>query len=243
MRITPTLLLTLSAVIAVCLPTARTATAATPDRAEFHVAKVQPFLERHCKECHSGEKPKGDWRLDQLTLNFADKAVRERWQKVLEQLQTGEMPPKKKARPPESEVRTVTEWISGRVAAEVVAQRAAQGRVVLRRLNRTEYENTVRDLLGVDTPLKDLLPADSSADGFDNIGDALHTSSFLLDRYLEAADTALNQAIANRPQPKSTKTRYLLTESHQVRSTTEKVFRKSEEGGVVAFTSSACRWA
>ena len=65
----------------------------------------------------------------------------------------------------------------------------------------------------------------------DNIGDALHTSSFLLERYLEAADTALNQAIANRPQPKASLTRHLLTESHQVRSTTEKVFRTNDTGG------------
>lgn len=204
-----------------------------------HQDLVRPFLERHCQECHSGAKPKGDWRLDQLTTNFADKAVRGRWEKVLEQLQTGEMPPKKQPRPPESEVRVVTGWIAAQVSQSVIAERAAQGRVVLRRLNRTEYENTVRDLLGVQTPLKDLLPLDGSADGFDNIGEALHTSSFLLDKYLEAADTALNQAIANRPQPKSTKTRYLLTESHQVRSTTEKVFRKTEEGVLTLLSSSA----
>ena len=74
-----------------------------------------------------------------------------------------------------------------------------QGRVVLRRLNRVEYENTVRDLLGIDIELKELLPADGSADGFDNVGEALHTSSFLMEKYLEAADTALNVAIANRP--------------------------------------------
>lgn len=199
---------------------------------------VRPFLERHCKECHSGEKPKGDWRLDQLTTNFADTAVLDRWQKVSEQLKSGEMPPKKQPRPPAREVLVVSEWITGQVSRAVAAKRS-EGRVVLRRLNRTEYENTVRDLLGVQTPLKDLLPQDSSAAGFDNIGDALHTSSFLLDKYLEAADTALNQAIANRPQPKSTTTRYLLTTSHQVRSTTEKVFRTNDVGRVVAFTSSA----
>lgn len=200
--------------------------------------KVRPFLERHCKECHSGAKPKGDWRLDQLTLNFTEQSGASRWQKVLDQLQTGEMPPKKKPRPPESETKAVVGWIAVQFQ-QANAARRAEGRVVLRRLNRTEYENTVRDLLGVQTPLKDLLPQDSSADGFENIGEALHTSSFLLDRYLEAADTALNQAIANRPQPKSTKTRYLLTESHQVRSTTEKVFRKSEEGSLTLLSSSA----
>lgn len=201
-------------------------------------AQARGFLARHCEECHTGEKPKGDWRLDQLTLNFADKTAADRWHKVLEQLQSGEMPPKKKARPPEAEAKAVVAWISGQFQ-QATAARRAEGRVVLRRLNRVEYENTVRDLLGVQTPLKDLLPLDGSADGFDNIGEALHTSSFLLDKYLEAADTALNQAIANRPQPKSAKTRYLLTESHQVRSTTEKVFRKTEEGVLTLLSSSA----
>ena len=214
-----------------------TSQAAGPVRSQPEA--VRAFLEQHCQECHSGAKPKGDWRLDQLTTDFTDKTARGRWEKVLEQLQTGEMPPKKQPRPPESEARAVTGWIAGQISQAVLAQRASQGRVVLRRLNRTEYEHTVRDLLGVQTPLKDLLPLDGSADGFDNIGEALHTSSFLLDKYLEAADTALNQAIANRPQPKSTKTRYLLTESHQVRSTTEKVFRKTEEGVLTLLSSSA----
>src|SRR5688572_5965278 len=86
---------------------------------------------------------------------------------------------------------------TGRIAAAEDAERAAEGRVVLRRLNRVEYENTVRDLLGIQTELKELLPLDTSADGFDNIGAALHTSSFLMDRYLEAADVALGMAIVN----------------------------------------------
>ena len=71
---------------------------------------------------------------------------------------TGAMPPKEKPRPPAKDVQALTDWISGRVAAAEAARSAAQGRVVLRRLNRVEYENTVRDLLGVDVDLKDLLP-------------------------------------------------------------------------------------
>ena len=95
--------------------------------------------------------------------------------------------------------RALADWIDGQGGSGGGRRRAAQGRVVLRRLNRVEYENTVRDLLGVDVDLKELLPLDSSADGFDNVGEALHTSSFLMEKYLEAADTALNLAIANRP--------------------------------------------
>ena len=210
-----------------------------PAKSNSAASPAQSFFQQHCVKCHGAEKPKADLRLDQLQPDFADKASRQQWERVLKQLNEGAMPPKEKPRPTEKELRAMAEWIVERGAAVDNARRAAEGRVVFRRLNRTEYENTVRDLLGVQTPLKDLLPLDTMSDGFDNIGDALHTSSFLLERYLEAADTALNQAIANRPQPKSATTRYLLTESHQVRSTTEKVFRKTEAGGVTLFSSSA----
>ena len=107
------------------------------------------------------------------------------------------------------------------------ARRAAEGRVVLRRLNRVEYENTVRDLLGVEVDLKEQLPADGSAHGFDNVGEALHTSSFLMERYLEAADAALNLAIANGPSRRRCKKTYSLAEARQVRTTTESVYRQA----------------
>src|SRR6478609_1111022 len=104
------------------------------------------FLDAYCVKCHSGEKPKGDWRVEDVGLDFADKSTRERWQSVMEKLEAGEMPPKSKPRPPETEVRTLTGWIN----TQLEDRRAAEGRVMLRRLNRAEYANTVRDLLGVD---------------------------------------------------------------------------------------------
>ena len=116
---------------------------------------------------------------------------------------------------------------------------AAQGRVVYRRLNRSEYENTIRDLLGVEVELKDLLPLDAAANGFDNVGEALHLSSFLLERYLEAADTALNVAIANGPKPTLIQKRYSLKETHQVKVSMERVYRQRDDGTVVCFSSSA----
>ncbi len=117
--------------------------------------------------------------------------------------------------------------------------RAGDGRTVLRRLNRVEYENTVRDLLGIQVDLKDVLPMDGSAGGFDNVGEALHTSSFLMEKYLEAAEKALNLAIANGPQPPYAKKRYSLKDQHQVKSTTESVFRRLDDDTVVMFSSSA----
>jgi mono/diheme cytochrome c family protein len=200
--------------------------------------QVRPFFVRHCFECHGGEKPKGDFRIDQLAPDFASDEGRERWQTVRERVEAGKMPPKSKPRPNHDEVLALTAWIGGMVEAAEAAERTTQGRVVLRRLNRLEYENSVRDLLGVNSKLKDLLPLDSSAGGFDNVGDALHTSSFLMERYLEAADTALNQAIANRPKPPAIRKRYRLTETHSVKSAQEHVFRKLDDDRVALFCSS-----
>ena len=201
--------------------------------------QFRPLLARHCVECHRGDKPKGNLRLDILTLDFADAATRDHWSAVVKRLQAGEMPPKEKPRPMAKEVEALTDWLAPRVAAAEAAARTTQGRVVLRRLNRVEYENTVNDLLGINVSLKELLPADGSANGFDNAAAANHTSSFLMEKYLEAADTALNMAIANRPKPPTrVDKRYSMKDTHQVKSTTEDVYRFLEDGEVVCFCSS-----
>ncbi len=194
--------------------------------------RVRPFLAAHCLECHGPEKPKGNVRLDQLDPAFRD----ERWRAVLDQIQSGEMPPKKKPRPPADQVRLLTEWIGGRIAAAEAGRRASEGRVVLRRLNRLEYANTIRDLLGVNVDLREVLALDSSQEGFDNVGAALHLSSFALERYLEAADKALNAAIVNKPAPASTLKRYSLKESHNVSRQQEPSFRVIDDT-VVFLTS------
>jgi mono/diheme cytochrome c family protein len=211
---------------------------AAADIRQFEV-QLRPLLVSHCVACHRGDKPKGNLRLDNLMPDFADASTRERWADVIERLRAGEMPPQDQPRLPEKEVRALTAWLAPRVAAADAAARAAQGRVVLRRLNRAEYENTVCDLLGIQVNLKGQLPQDGSADGFDNAGAAHHTSSFLMEKYLEAADTALNMAIANRPQPPpASSKRYSLKDGHPVRATTEDVYRFRDAGEVVCFCSS-----
>jgi cytochrome c553 len=195
--------------------------------------QVRPFLTTHCVECHSGAKPKGDLGLDTLTDNFSDTATRERWLAAMKRVKAGEMPPKGKTRPAEKDVALLSDWIDSRIAAI----RKAEGRVVLRRLNRVEYENTIRDLLGIHVELKEMLPEDSAANGFDNVGEALHTSSFLMEKYLEAADVALNKAIANLPQPPLVKKRYSLKDERIVKVTTESVYLHRDES-LVMFSSS-----
>ncbi len=192
------------------------------------------FFDAHCTKCHSGDKPKGKWGVDELLSDFTDTKNRARWEKVLEQIESGDMPPESKPRPPAQEAKALTDWISTQIAAVS----GKEGRVVLRRLNRIEYENTVNDLLGTSAKLQAMLPQDTSANGFDNVGDALHTSSFLMDQYLIAAEAALDQAIVNRPKPPKLEQRRVgLQEAYQVKSSKEGVFRKQEQR-VVMFSSS-----
>jgi hypothetical protein len=198
---------------------------------------VRSVLVRHCRECHGGEKPKGDFRLDELNAAAPSPAVEELWQKVAEQLRSGAMPPKKKPRLPEADARAVIDWVDRNAAAAAARRRASEGRVVLRRLNRTEYTNTVCDLLGVEVDLREQLALDGSTDGFDNVGVGLHLSSFALERYLAAAGTALDVAIASTPAPASTKQRYFLKDQHAIRTYEHQFFRVLDDGTVVCFLS------
>jgi hypothetical protein len=198
--------------------------------------QIRPFLVQHCGACHDGKKVKGDFRLDQLSSDFGNAASQARWRAVLEQIQVGAMPPKSKPRPPAKELQALTDWIIGNATAANLRQRAAEGRVVYRRLNRIEFENTLRDLLGAHVEVKDLLPEDSSAGGFDNVGQALHVSSFLMDKYLEAVDVALSRAISNGAQPRLVKQHAGLT----VRKEMQKYFLQQGET-VVCFSSHHAR--
>ena len=198
--------------------------------------QVRPFLAQHCQACHGGDKPKGDFRLDRLTAEFDGKAAADRWLAVLKRVRAGEMPPKSKPRPPEKDVQALCDWIAARTEA-TAGRRAAEGRAVWRRLNRVEYENTVRDLLAVDVDLKDLLPPDASAHGFDNSGEALHSSSFLMERYLDAADAALDAAFAEGPPPKTTTKRYSYKDEHQIKHKDNRPLFRQLDDTVVFFSS------
>src|SRR4051812_20224865 len=164
--------------------------------------QARQFLVKHCLPCHNSVRPKANLRLDNLTADFADASSRERWLAVRKRVLAGEMPPKDRPRPAAEEMHSTGDWIASRSDAADAARRAAEGRVVWRRLNRVEYERSVCDLLGVNIELRDLLPTDATGNGFDTSAEAHHLSSFLMDRYLEAADRALTVAIANTPQPK-----------------------------------------
>jgi hypothetical protein len=164
---------------------------------------VAAVLEKYCVECHGGNKARGDLRLDTLPGDFVKNAAI--WGKVMDRVIDGSMPPKGKPRPPEEDRKALASWIGdGLVAAEAVRV-AKEGRTVLRRLNRVEYANTLRDLLGIEADLSHQLPEDATVNGFDNVAEALQLSSAHLERYLEGADLALDAALAMTPAPKPTK--------------------------------------
>jgi mono/diheme cytochrome c family protein len=179
----------------------RIAPAAVPSSAVVTPAlppAVAAYFEAHCFACHTADASADRLDLKTLSTDYADPLVAARWQQVLQRILGNEMPPPEEPRPAVVDTQQVAMAIRHAAAEAVAKQRAEHGRVAARRLNRIEYENTLRDLLGVDVSVRESLPADSVTDGFDNQSSALHTSSFLLDRYLEAADVGLDAAIANR---------------------------------------------
>jgi len=170
---------------------------------------VRPFLTAYCIECHGPNKPKADFRVDQLKLS-ATAADAESWQLVLDNLHLGEMPPAKAKQPKPTEVEPVTAWIQGDLKRAALALGGQKNEVVLRRLNRLEYENTIEDLFDVRGDYAVGFPEDAARGGFNTNGAALSLSAEQLTQYLHAADFILNRAIVTTPRPQTKLVRFTL---------------------------------
>lgn len=142
-----------------------------PDRGRAGEADARKLFETYCLDCHSGARPKGDLVLDKLLERKATDADRRHWEKVWKTVRHEFMPPAHADRPTDGERRALARWVE-REVFQVDEARPDPGRVTIRRLNRMEYQYTVRDLFGVDLNLAQDLPPDDTAFGFDNIGDA-----------------------------------------------------------------------
>ena len=157
------------------------------------------FADTHCIECHGPDVQKSKLRLDTLPPKFDDQDTAATWVKVFDKLAHGQMPPPKSPRPPAKDVTAVTTELHRHLLAASLARQQRDGRVVLRRLNRTEYQTALRDLLGGAVAVTDLLPEDNVAAGFDNVSAVLDISSTHLLRYQDAAERALQTVIPHRP--------------------------------------------
>jgi hypothetical protein len=199
---TPTLglvILTLLACRSVSLraeePAARPAGGA--DVASFS-RDVRPFLQKHCFHCHGkedGGENEAGLTLSKYQDDLSVQQDRKLWDNVLHMLRSGEMPPKERPRPPAAEIEAVMQGITGVLANFDCNKARNVGRVTVRRLNRLEYNNTIRDLVGVDFKPAADFPADDVGYGFDNIGDVLSTTPLLLEKYLGAAEAIVQEAI------------------------------------------------
>ncbi len=163
---------------------------------------VQPFLAENCIACHSAKKASGELNLEQFKNTAAVLEHREQWEHVLLKLRTGEMPPKGAPKPDAGELKAVIAWLESEFDRADRMAKPDPGRVTARRLNRAEYNNTVRDLLGVSFKPADDFPQDDSGYGFDNIGDVLSLSPVLMEKYLTAAETVARTAVFGAEQLK-----------------------------------------
>jgi len=193
------------------------------------------FLQKHCFECHDADTQKGKLRLDTLVADFASPPTAETWGKVFAQLEKREMPPKKKSQPSDAERQAVLDWLGRELRVAVAARQQAEGRVALRRMNRLEYQHTMHDLLGIEVNLVELLPEDGAAHGFDKVSSALTLSPVQVEKYLEAADVALDAAIGIGPKPAFVQQRFAAT--NLLANWDGKSHRPLPDGGIALFNS------
>lgn len=155
---------------------------------------AQPILEKHCYGCHGYGSSEGNRTLDEFASDDAMLADTKLWWAVLKNVRSKMMPPAEEEQPTDAEREQLINWIV-RDAFNIDPADPDPGHVTLRRLNRAEYRNTIRDLMGVDYNTEVNFPPDDSGYGFDNIGDTLSLSPLLMEKYIQAAESIVSEAV------------------------------------------------
>ena len=180
--------------------TSPTAVATEDSSGPAMAASHRAVFQRYCFDCHGGDKQEGGVRLDDLPFAIEQLEQAERWQKVLNVLNSGEMPPAESRQPTAEEKTSFLEELS-HVMVKVRKRMSDQGGIItMRRLNRREYANTVRELLGVSVDVKSL-PSDTGSAGFDTVGKSLFFSADQLEQYLSLARRAIDEVIEPGARP------------------------------------------
>jgi hypothetical protein len=193
---------------------------ATPGAAASYHAQIAPLLAKYCYDCHGNGLNKGSVTLDEFASDAELLAKKDLWLAALKNVRGGLMPPLEEGapRPTAHEISTLEHWIKYEAFA-IDPKNPDPGHVTARRLNRVEYRNTIRDLLGYDFNAEAEFPADDSGHGFDNNGDVLTLSPLHLEKYLQAAELIIDKAVPKVPT--------LMRE----RTATGRDFRATEGGG------------
>ena len=173
--------------------TGRASGGESPGAARYE-ENIQPILIDYCYRCHADGLRKGNLAFDEMPSGEAILGKRDVWMAVLKNVRAGLMPPAGKPRPSDAEVRVLANWIKHDVFA-IDPNDLDPGRGTIRRLNRVEYRNTIRDLTGFDFKAEEEFPPDDSGYGFDNIADVLSVSPLLLEKYIQAAESIVAAAV------------------------------------------------
>lgn len=178
---------------------------------------LKPFLKQYCFDCHDSAMHKADLDLEALSLALDDDGNFRRWVRIFDRVDQQEMPPPNKPRPDIQGMGAFLAQLKQSLLAQNQKRQKAEGRTVLRRLNRIEYERSVQDVLGISTPLQELLPLDTSLHGFDTVSEGLRLSALQFEGYLEAAEVAINALLKPGPSQPSQKKRYSLKQERLIR--------------------------
>ena len=188
--------------------------------------ELEPFLQTYCIRCHGPEEQNGDVRFDQLAWRIDNSDIAQRWQDVLDVLNGGDMPPEDEKQPESAELAEALEMLTGTLLTARDRLNSQGGEIILRRLNRREYANTIRDLFGVEINPLDV-PPDNDSESFDTVGsDQIFTSS-AFDRYLELGEQIASEAfrVGATPRQRAEISRSEVGGTSQV----QKLRRKVEE--------------
>jgi Protein of unknown function (DUF1592)/Protein of unknown function (DUF1588)/Protein of unknown function (DUF1587)/Protein of unknown function (DUF1585)/Protein of unknown function (DUF1595) len=172
--------------------------AVSPDREAFRRV-VGPFFDKYCASCHGPVQPKARLNLEALHDEDTVRSRRRTWSRVREYVEGGVMPPEDSLQPTRAEVDLVMASIKTALDRDDCGRAPTPGRVTIRRLNRAEYNNTIRDLFGVDDRPADDFPSDDVGYGFDNVGDVLGLPPLLMERYMTAAEKVAERVIVANP--------------------------------------------
>ena len=178
------------------------------------------FLEQYCFGCHGGDQPEAGLALDSYEDNISLVKDYDVWERVLDMLETSQMPPEGNDQPTMQESDAFVQHVKAIFEEASRTAKPDPGKITVRRLNRVEYRNSVRDLLGADFDPTANFPADDVGHGFDNIGDVLTMSPLLMERYLDAAEAIATRVIILDPPKPSTNyinTKYLNPRHNDVR--------------------------
>jgi len=181
---------------AVCVILLLSGLFAIPARA---VETLRPFIEAHCTSCHDADAPSASLDLESLAVNLSDPRNASLWIRVFDKVHTGEMPPADAEPPTDKQRLGFMRQLNAKLHDASLTRQQTEGRAAIRRLNRIEYENTLRDLLHTHVHVRELMPDDGSSAGFDTVGSALGTSPTHLVRFQHAAQKALNTAVTTTP--------------------------------------------